>query len=171
MNHTIYLGLGSNVGERRKFLGAALEALPPKVHFLRKSSLYETAPWGFEQQGDFLNVVVEAQTDLSPQELLDYLKDVESMVGREASFKNGPRQIDIDILFYDDLVLEEEGLVVPHPRVHARSFMLAPIVELTPELVHPVFGKTVSELLALAGTAGIKGKTPWNLNSETTNNK
>ena len=155
MKHIVHLGLGSNVGDRLTHLQAAISALPPEVEFLNASPIYETAPWGFENQQNFLNQVVEAQTDLEPNELLDYLKDIESQMGRIKTFRNGPREIDIDILLYDNLILETESLIIPHPRLAERAFVLVPLVDLNPNITHPISKQTATELLASLNQDGV----------------
>lgn len=155
MKRTVYLGLGSNLGDRAANLSAAIAAMPASIQILHSSPIYESAPWGFEKQGDFLNQVVEAQTDLSPEKLLDHLKQIEARVGRTATFRNGPREIDIDILFYDDILLETAELTIPHPRVSERAFMLVPLADIDAGLIHPVLGQTISQLLSNLDTAGI----------------
>lgn len=154
--HKIYLGLGSNLGDRRGYLEAAIAALPAAVRVLRRSPIYETAPWGFADQADFLNMVVEAEAELAPADLLKYLKSVETAVGRQPRFRNGPREIDIDILLYDDLVSAEEGLSIPHPRLAERAFMLVPLADLAPELRLPGSETTIKELLSALDNSGVK---------------
>lgn len=148
MSHSVYLALGSNLGDRSANLEAALEALPPSVRVLLRSPIYETPPWGHTDQPNFLNQVVLAETELTPQDLLTYLKRLEEQLGRQPSFPNGPRKIDLDILFYDDLVLETPALTIPHPRLAERTFVLTPLADLAPDLIHPVLKLTVSELLS-----------------------
>ncbi len=155
MPHKIYLGLGSNLGDRKGYLDGAINAMPPAVRVLRRSSIYETAPWGYRDQDDFLNMVVEAETELGPKQLLILLKGIEVQLGRKPRFRNGPREIDIDILLYDDLVLDELVLHIPHPRLHERAFILAPLADLAPNLEIPNTGKKVAEFLANLDTSGV----------------
>jgi len=155
-NHTIYLGMGTNTGNRLENLLAAIDALSPEVQVMRRSPIYQTPPWGYTDQPDFLNLVLEGTTSLAPLALLTHLKNVETRIGRTANFRWGPREIDIDILFYGQLVSEEEGLEIPHPRLHERAFVLVPLADLTTSLVHPKIHKTVAELLAGIDTEGIQ---------------
>lgn len=156
MSHTVYLALGTNLGDRLANLQSAVAALQPVVSVRQVSPVYETAPWGYADQPNFLNQVVEAETRLAPVDLLDYLKRLEAALGREASFQNGPRQIDIDILFYDQAVVHTDRLDVPHPRLRGRAFVLAPLADLAPGLVHPLLNKSVKDLLAETDLAGVK---------------
>ena len=160
---TFYLALGTNLGDRLANLNttiAALRASSPKgapaVTVLAESPIYATPPWGVTDQPSFLNMALEGETALSPRELLIHLKLLETELGRLPSIRYGPRKIDIDLLFYGDLVLETPGLVIPHPRLHERAFVLVPLADLAPNLVHPVLGRTVRELLAAVDTKGIK---------------
>lgn len=152
---TVFLALGSNLGDRLANLHTAVDALAPEVHVLAKSRVYETPPWGYADQPAFLNMAVQAETDLTPEALLRRLKQIEVEVGRQPSFRYGPRQIDLDILFYDDLVLESDVLTVPHPRLHERAFVLVPLLDLAPEWMHPVLGKSVASLLTGQDQSGI----------------
>lgn len=156
MSHSVFIALGSNLGDRHANLQAAIQALPPAVRVLRRSPIYETKPWGYLDQPDFLNLVVQAETRLSPQKLIAYLKGLETTLGREDTFHYGPRLIDLDIIFYDDLVLEHENLSLPHPRLAERAFVLVPLADLAPEKIHPVTKKTVSELLSEIDAHGVR---------------
>ena len=153
--HLVYLALGSNVGNRAANLKAAIAALPPQMEVKAKSRVYETPPWGYANQEKFLNQVLKVQTYLKPEQLLKHLKRLEVALGREASFQNGPRLIDIDILFYDDLVFESSTVTIPHPRLHERGFVLMPLMDLAPDLVHPLKKQSIRELIAFCDVSGI----------------
>jgi 2-amino-4-hydroxy-6-hydroxymethyldihydropteridine diphosphokinase len=150
-----YLALGTNLGERRANLQRAVAALPPEVRPLSQSPVYETPAWGYEDQAPFLNMVLKAETELEPQALLAHLKRLEAGLGRTPSFRWGPRLIDIDILLYDALVLDTPDLTIPHARLHERAFVLVPLADLAPDLVHPVLGQSIEQLLAAVDKAGI----------------
>ncbi len=156
MAHTVFISLGSNLGDRRENLRAAVAALPPAVRVTAQSPVYQTAPWGYADQPDFLNQVVEGETELSPRELLVHLKSLESRLGREKTFRYGPRQIDLDILFYADFIVEESDLQIPHPRLHERAFVLVPLADLAPDWVHPRLGLEVQALLAGVDVRGVE---------------
>ena len=154
--HIVYLALGTNLGDRLSNLKQAIAALTPQLEVKAKSQVYETPPWGFEDQPKFLNQVIKATTYLEPEPLLKHLKRLEVALGRQESFPNGPRLIDMDILFYDDLVLDKPSIVIPHPRLHERGFVLLPLMEIAPNLVHPVNKKSVSEMAKLCSLEGIE---------------
>ena len=156
MSHIVYIALGTNLGERSENLRAAIRGLAPDVVVLAESRIYETPPWGYEDQPSFLNMVVKAETDLEPGTLLNYLKQLEVDLGRENSIRWGPRLIDLDILFYDDLVIESPPLVIPHPRLHERGFVLVPLADVAAEFIHPVLGKRVWELLGDVDLSGMR---------------
>jgi 2-amino-4-hydroxy-6-hydroxymethyldihydropteridine diphosphokinase len=156
----IYLALGSNLGNRSDNLQAAIAALPPAVRVLALSPVYETPPWGLTDQPAFLNMALKGETTLAPVELLKYLKLLETKLGRQPAVRWGPRRIDMDILFYADLVLDSPELVLPHPRLHERAFVLAPLADLAPDLVHPVLGKPVRDLLSALDSTGVNPYEP-----------
>jgi 2-amino-4-hydroxy-6-hydroxymethyldihydropteridine diphosphokinase len=145
--HILYLALGTNLGDRLSNIKNAIAALPPVVQVTKQSSVYETPPWGYADQPEFLNMALRAETELEPSDLLSFLKNLEEELGRVESFRYGPRQIDLDILFYDDLVLETSELIIPHPKLHERAFVLVPLAEIAPALIHPLKRKSVSDLL------------------------
>lgn len=156
MEHIVYLALGSNMGMRLTNLKNAINNLTPQMTVKAKSQVYETPPWGFKEQPPFLNQVVGAETYLQPEALIHHLKRLETALGRVPNFQNGPRIIDIDILFFDDLVLNSPTVQIPHPRLHERAFVLTPLADLAPALVHPVLNKSVSDLLAGVNQSNIK---------------
>lgn len=144
--HTAYISLGSNLGDRLKALGDAISHMAPEIFPLAYSKIYETPPWGYEDQPPFLNQVVKVETNLSPFDLLNKLKDIENFLGRKPGFRYGPRLIDLDILFFDDLVLSSNTLTIPHPEIENRAFVLIPLVEIASSHIHPVNHKTIEEL-------------------------
>ncbi len=154
---TLYLGLGSNLGDRKANLERAVQLLGQMLSVERVSSVYETRPEGYEEQTLFLNAVCRAVTDIGPFQLLSLVKGIEIAMGREPSFPNAPRPIDIDILFYGNLVIEAPQLVIPHPRLAERAFGLIPLAEIAPELIHPVSGRSIQDLAsAVRGQEGVK---------------
>lgn len=144
-----FLGLGSNIGERIAFIEKAVKEICkiPGLRLINSSSVYETDPWGKENQDDFLNSVIEIETDLSAENLLKELKHIEKKSGRINNSRWSEREIDIDLLFYGNEVLVNETINVPHRQIENRKFVLIPLAEIAPEFIHPVFNKTISELL------------------------
>ncbi len=130
--HTIYLSFGSNIGDRDTYLQQAIALLSEHVFDIKQSHIYETKPCGYDHQNPFLNMVVEAKTTLSPRDLLNFTQHVEHSIERQKSIHNGPRTIDIDIVFYDDLIVNEPDLIIPHPRAYERDFVMIPMLDLNP---------------------------------------
>jgi len=153
--YNVYLALGSNLGNRAANLKEAINSLSPQMEVKAKSKVYETPPWGYTEQEKFYNQVLRVQTYLEPEPLLKHLKRLEVALGRKASFQNGPRLIDIDILFYDDRVVNTPVLDIPHPHVHERGFVLLPLMDIAPDYVHPVKQRSVREMLAGCDLRGI----------------
>ena len=143
----IFLALGSNIENRKQHIETAIVLLCEKVQDITVAPLYETKPRYFEDQHNFLNTVLSGSTDLKPQELLLFTKTVQKKIGRVERFRNGPREIDIDILFYDNVVYKDEELEIPHPRLQERDFVLQPLSDINPDFFHPVLKKTIRELL------------------------
>jgi 2-amino-4-hydroxy-6-hydroxymethyldihydropteridine diphosphokinase len=149
LDHTVFIALGGNLGDRRANLLAGLDRLRAGGHLQvqRISRLYETEPWGYADQPRFLNMALVAKTDLPPLALLDYLKEVETALGRQPAFRNAPRPLDLDIIFYDNLEYADERLQIPHPRLRGRGFVLAPLPDIAAEYLHPILGLSVVQLL------------------------
>ena len=144
----VWIALGSNMGEGRKNLDLAIKMMNERGVLVEKVSTYiETEPYGYTEQDNFVNAVCIAETKLSPRELLEVLLKIELDMGRVRIIKWGPRIIDLDILFYEDLIIDEEDLKVPHIEIQKRSFVLEPVNEISPDKIHPVVKKTVHQLL------------------------
>jgi 2-amino-4-hydroxy-6-hydroxymethyldihydropteridine diphosphokinase len=143
-----YLLLGSNMGNREAFLSKALTEIDATIGKIsKKSKIYQTEPWGEKEQEDFLNIAVEVETKLKPKKILEKIHEIEKLLDREETYKWGPREIDIDILFYGDEMISEVDLTIPHPFIHERKFTLIPLAEIAPELYHPIMGANIMDLL------------------------
>lgn len=155
-SHLVYLALGSNLGIRSNNLQNARAALEMQGWLRASSPIYETPPWGIVDQPAFLNQVVQIETSLSPVKLLSFLKRLEAQLGRIPAERYGPRLIDIDILFYNNKIVERRKLKIPHPRLAERAFVLVPLADLAPQLRHPISHISVSEMLSHIDSTGIK---------------
>jgi 2-amino-4-hydroxy-6-hydroxymethyldihydropteridine diphosphokinase len=146
--HTVYLLTGSNLGDSTAYLAEAAKQIEQKVgKIVRRSSLYETEPWGITNQPAFLNQALVVETSLQPAPLMEILLHIETEMGRKRGEKYGPRTIDIDQLFYDDQIIQAISLIIPHPEIQHRRFVLAPLCEIAPYFVHPVINKNMLTLL------------------------
>lgn len=150
--HDVYLSLGSNLGNRAAFLRFALRQLEQSLSLVSVSSVYETEPWGYDDSKPYLNIAAWFKTDLSAQNVRELTSKIEKAAGREDKSEAGSidyqaRTLDIDILFYDQICIQEYDLEIPHPRLHLRNFVLQPLSEINVDLVHPVFNKTIRDLL------------------------
>ncbi len=151
---TAYLGLGSNLGDRRRNLQGAselLDTLDNGVSVIRSSNVYETEPWGLADQPKFLNCVLEVTATVSPEGILALAKQVEQTLGREWSPRYGPRLIDVDVLLYGDITMDTPDLQIPHPRMEQRAFVLVPLAELAAAIVHPHWGFTIGQMVKVVG--------------------
>lgn len=148
--HNAYIGLGSNLGQREKYVAAALNALQTtrKIEVVKVSRLYETAPVGGpEDQPSYINAVAHVKTTLSPQRLLGVCLKIEESLGRKRQVRWGPRTIDLDVLCYDQEIVVSQKLMLPHPMMHERVFVMEPLAEIAPDLMHPVLEQTAAEIL------------------------
>ncbi len=152
---TIYLSLGTNLGQRQQNLLRALAGLDEEMVITAVSPIYQTPPWGMTNQPDFLNLCLSATTKLAPLPLLHFTQRLEQWLGREETVRWGPRLIDIDILFYDDLVWCSPELTIPHPQIGQRAFVLIPLADIAPDLVHPQTGQTVRQMATAVDAAGV----------------
>lgn len=150
MVSNIFLGIGSNKGSKESLISQALERIgaDAEIELVKSSSIYETKPYGVKNQDNFLNLVIEIKSNYQPGELFKRLKKLEKELGRKVSKRWGPREIDIDILFYDDVLLDDDNLTIPHKDLINRDFVLVPMNEIAPNFIHPVLGKKISELLS-----------------------
>jgi 2-amino-4-hydroxy-6-hydroxymethyldihydropteridine diphosphokinase len=156
MMKLIYLGLGTNLGQRMANLQLAVDQLAVEVAITGVSPIYSTPPWGVTDQPDFFNCCVSARTNKSPLAVLSTIKRIEKKIGRQETFRWGPRLIDIDLLFYDNIIFDADVLTIPHPGIVGRAFVLVPLADIAPKLVHPQSGKTVRELLTAVSTEEIR---------------
>ncbi len=147
MKSKVFIALGSNIGSLEENLNAALKKISEFGKVQKVSSFYKTKPQGFLDQADFLNAVCLFETDLEPQDLLKKLKETEKLLGRTPNFKDGPRLIDLDIIYYDDIVLNTPTLTIPHPRAHQRMFVMKGLLEIAPDFLHPLLKKTTREII------------------------
>lgn len=145
MNKVI-LGMGSNIGDRRIYIEKAIEFLGKHVKKIKTAKFYETKPQYHEDQDYFLNTAISGYTELTPRELLTFIKQIEVKTGRRPTFRYGPREVDIDILFYNDLIYKDKELVIPHPLLHEREFVLLPLMDIEPDFNHPVMKKKIKDL-------------------------
>lgn len=153
----VYLGIGSNLGGRQANMEKALKLLGDTLQIELVSAIYETEPVGYVEQPVFLNAVCRGQTELGPLQLLSLVKGMEASLGRVSSFPNAPRTIDLDIIFYGNMIMETPELTIPHPRLEERAFVLIPLLEIAPDLSHPVSGESIKDLAArVQGREGVK---------------
>jgi 2-amino-4-hydroxy-6-hydroxymethyldihydropteridine diphosphokinase len=152
----VFLGIGTNLGNRDGNLNDAVAMIEENIGpVVRSSSVYVTEPWGFQSGNDFLNMVIKVKTHLNPSGLMGRILMIESLLGRVRGEKQySSRVIDIDILLYEDMVIDEKSLRIPHPLLHERKFVLVPLCEIEPEFVHPVLNKTLTSLLELCKDQG-----------------
>jgi 2-amino-4-hydroxy-6-hydroxymethyldihydropteridine diphosphokinase len=143
-----YIGIGSNLGNRKQNCENAISLLKEnRITVLKRSTMFETAPWGIKDQPKFINMAIKIDTILEPEDLLSLLKEIESAIGRTQTFRWGPRIIDLDILLYDNSIINTNTVKIPHPGIKDRDFVLRPLSEIAPEKIHPVFKKSIKKLL------------------------
>jgi len=143
----VFLLLGGNIGDRLRYLQTAIDQLQLSVgKLIKKSSVYETQAWGKTTEPDYLNQVVLIETELAPRDILDEILKIELELGRKREEKWGSRTMDIDILFYENDIIDQSGLIIPHPELHKRRFTLEPLSEISPEMIHPVLNKSILQL-------------------------
>jgi 2-amino-4-hydroxy-6-hydroxymethyldihydropteridine diphosphokinase len=162
-----YIALGSNKGDRFSHLTMAIqEIIQDKNNSIENvSSVYETLPYGYKDQGNFYNAVIKIKTSYQLMELLDFLKSIEKKIGREYSAKWGPREIDLDILFYNDLIFSNDRVTVPHKEVAKRDFVLIPLSEIAPDLNHPALNQKISDICIVESEKTVIGTIQQKLNS------
>jgi 2-amino-4-hydroxy-6-hydroxymethyldihydropteridine diphosphokinase len=156
----VFLGIGTNLGNRKSNLEQAVARIKEYIGpVLNSSSVYETEPWGFQADDKFLNMVVKVETELTPSGLLGRILMIESLLGRQrGSERYSSRVIDIDILFYEDMIVDEKSLKIPHPLLHERKFVLIPLCEIASDMIHPVLKKSIADLLELCEDKGVVKK-------------
>jgi 2-amino-4-hydroxy-6-hydroxymethyldihydropteridine diphosphokinase len=148
--HTYYLHLGSNKGDRTSYLSNAIKQIADKIgHVTDQSAIYQTEPWGKKDQDDFLNMAIKVESNLSPEDALNATKKIETAMGSEKKEKWGPRIIDIDILYCDDLIMEKDNLVIPHPHIYERNFVLIPLMEIAGDFIDPVKEMSIEDIFDL----------------------
>lgn len=150
LNHTVFISVGSNMGDKYKSCHAGVRALTgsAEISLMARSHVYKTEPVGYKDQDWFINLVIQVKTSLDPFALLERIGDIQRAAGRKAdAVRFGPRILDMDIIFFDDLIMDTENLVIPHPRMHSRRFVLQPLCDIDPNQVHPVLNQTVGDLL------------------------
>ena len=154
--NTVYISLGSNLGDREQALHDAIERMPPKINPIALSNIYETPPWGYTHQPNFLNQVIEAHTPLKHLALLEELKRIEAEMGREPNFRLGPRIIDLDILFFNRDIFVSDILSIPHKELCNRAFVLIPLLDIAPDWIHPETGETIKSIAGRMDSSSIK---------------
>lgn len=166
VKNKIYIGLGSNKGDRLKNLIKATRELQKIIEIQKISDIFESEPFGYKNQNDFYNLAIKAQTDLAPSSLLKKLAHIETKMGRKRIIKNGPRIIDLDILFYNKESINTINLKIPHPELHKRNFVMLPMNQIAPNLKHPTINKTINVLLKQMPKQGQIRKIPKSLINE-----